>query len=73
MLSSPLDDEERFREIIDAAIESKVVEAYPAYTNETEKQKTARMKAARKEAKEAEDAAKELGLRVKLAGKSTLR
>ncbi|RQM07723.1 hypothetical protein DH86_00001742, partial [Scytalidium sp. 3C] len=35
MLSNPLDDEERFREIIDAAIASGDVQSYKAYTHET--------------------------------------
>ncbi|KAF2674829.1 DnaJ-domain-containing protein [Microthyrium microscopicum] len=66
MLSNPLEDEDRFRAIIDNEIEEKRVEAYDAYTKETKKQKNQRQKAARKEAKEAEEMAKELGVADKL-------
>ncbi|KAK4624580.1 hypothetical protein CLAFUW4_06198 [Fulvia fulva] len=48
MLSDMVDDEERFRGIIDAAIEAGEVEAFSAYTDESEKSKEGRMKAARK-------------------------
>lgn len=60
MLSDPLEDEDRFRAIIDEAIAEKDVEAYTAYTKETAKQKENRMKKARKEAEEAEEYAKEI-------------
>jgi DnaJ homolog subfamily C member 9 len=64
MLSDMLEDEDRFRSIIDAAIEAGDVEAYKKYTHETEKSKKARMDRERKrkakEAKEAEKAAKEM-------------
>ncbi|RDW88819.1 hypothetical protein BP6252_00851 [Coleophoma cylindrospora] len=68
MLSDPLEDEERFRNIIDAAIESGDVKAYKAYVNETEKSKEARMQDARNEGKEAMEYAKELGVEDKLFG-----
>ncbi len=66
MLSNPLEDEERFKVIIDEAIEKKEVTAWKAYTNETKKQKAARKKEARSEAKEAEEMAKKLGVHDKL-------
>lgn len=69
MLSNPLDDEERFREIIDAAIASGDVQSYKAYTHETNKSKQARIKQAKGEAEEALAYAKELGVEEKLFGK----
>ena len=54
MLSNPLEDETRFREIMDGAIASGEVEQYDAYMNETKKSKDARMKRAKREAEEAE-------------------
>jgi len=68
MLSDPLEDEERFRKIIDAAIASGEVEAYKAYTNETEKSKAGRMKNAQREGKEAMAHAEKLGVKNKLFG-----
>jgi DnaJ family protein C protein 9 len=66
MLSDPADDEERFRGIIDAAIESGEVEGYEAYTEESENSRKKRVDAARKrkekEAKEAEKHAADLGI-----------
>lgn len=69
ILSDTLKDEERFRGIIDAAIEAGDVEAFPAYTNETEKQKAARMRAAERDGKEAMEHAKKIGVYDKLFGK----
>jgi DnaJ family protein C protein 9 len=69
MLSNPLDDEERFREIIDEGIKNGEVEAYKAYTSETQKSKDARMKNARDEGEEAMAYAEELGVAEKLFGK----
>lgn len=68
MLSNVLEDDERFRRIIDEAIESGDVKAFKAYTKETAKSKQARVKAAQGEAREAEDYAKELGVHEKLFG-----
>lgn len=68
MLSDVLVDDERFRRIIDEAIESGDVEAYKAYTKESARSKHARVKAAQGEAREAEDYAKELGVHDKLFG-----
>lgn len=66
MLSDPADDEERFRAIIDAGIESGEVEAFEAYTEESEGSRKKRVDAARKrkekEAKEAERHAEDLGI-----------
>lgn len=66
MLSDPAEDEERFREMIDAAIESGEVEAFEAYTQESENSRKKRVEAARKrkekEAREAEKHAEDLGL-----------
>lgn len=66
MLSSPLDDEERFREIIEEGIKNGEVQAYKAYTSEIQKSKDARMKAARDEGDEAMAYAEELGVAEKL-------
>ncbi|KAJ0119480.1 hypothetical protein J7T55_013682 [Diaporthe amygdali] len=68
MLSDVLVDDERFRRIIDEAIESGDVKAFKAYTKESAKSKQARVKAAQGEAQEAEDYAKELGVHDKLFG-----
>jgi DnaJ family protein C protein 9 len=66
MLSDPAEDEERFREVIDAAIESGEVEAFEAYTEESEGSRKKRVDAARKrkekEAREAERHAEDLGI-----------
>lgn len=59
MLSNPLDDEERFRHVLDAAIERHEVRAFAKYTDETDKSKAKRRNKAKKEAKEAEAAVKE--------------
>lgn len=66
MLSSVLEDDERFRAIIDEAIESGDVKGYKAYTKESARSREARTKAAREEAGEAEEYAKELGVHDKL-------
>ncbi|KAF5972809.1 DnaJ like subfamily C member 9 [Fusarium bulbicola] len=68
ILSDVLEDDERFREIIDTAIKSKKVPSFPAYTKETKKKRDGRAKQARAEATEAEDYAKELGVHDKLFG-----
>lgn len=66
MLSNVLEDDARFREIIDAAIAAKEVPSFPAYAKETKKTRQARVKAAKKEAQEADELAKELGVYEKL-------
>lgn len=68
MLSSVLEDDERFRGIIDGAIASGDVEAYRAYTHESKSKRQARVKAAQDEGAEAEEYAKELGVHDKLFG-----
>ncbi|KAF4555933.1 DnaJ domain-containing protein 10 [Elsinoe fawcettii] len=62
-------DEERFRTMINEAIEEGEVEGYAKFTKESKKQKEGRRKRAREEAKEAEEAAEELGVKEKLFGK----
>ena len=68
MLSDVLEDDERFRKIIDEAIADGDVPGFPAYTRESKKSKEARVKAAQEEGKEAEEYAKELGVHDKLFG-----
>ncbi|TID15108.1 Urea active transporter [Venturia nashicola] len=68
MLSSPLDDEDRFRKMIDEEINEKRVEAYEAYIKETKTKRKKRVAEAKKEAKEAEQMAEELGVKDKLYG-----
>ncbi|KAF4965127.1 hypothetical protein FSARC_7044 [Fusarium sarcochroum] len=68
ILSDVLEDDERFREIINKAIKSKKVSSFPTYTKETKKKREGRIKKARAEATEAEDYAKELGVHDKLFG-----
>jgi DnaJ family protein C protein 9 len=69
MLSDPLEDEDRFRVIIDEAIEKGDVKGFKAYVNETAAAKRARMREAEGEAEEAMEYAKELGVADKLFGK----
>lgn len=68
MLSDVLEDDERFRSIIDAAIKSGDVPPFTAYTKESAKSKAARVKAAKAEGQGAEEYAKELGVHDKLFG-----
>ena len=64
MLSDMLEDEDRFRVIIDEAIENGEVEAYKKYTDESEKSRKRRMDSTRKDrernAKQADKRLKEL-------------
>ena len=60
MLSNILDDEERFRNYIDTAIESKEVDAFKAYTEETERSKDRRRKSASREKVKAEKEAQRM-------------
>lgn len=69
MLSDVIQDDERFRRILDEAIAEENVPAFAAYTKESKKKRAARMKAAKAEANEAEDYAKELGVHDKLFAK----
>ncbi|EGX90896.1 DnaJ domain protein [Cordyceps militaris CM01] len=68
ILSSVVDDEERFRAIIDKAIQDEDVPAFKAYTKEPKLKRAARLKRARGEAAEAEDYAKELGVHEQIFG-----
>lgn len=68
MLSNPLDDEDRFRALINDAIKTGEVEEYDAYANEPTKKKAKRREVATREGVEAEEHAKELGLHHKLFG-----
>ena len=68
MLSDVLEDDERFRQIINEAIEQEDVPAFATFTGETKKKRAARLKAAKAEASEAEGYAKELGVHDKLFG-----
>ncbi|KAF6840257.1 LysM domain-containing protein [Colletotrichum plurivorum] len=68
MLSDVLEDDERFRQIIDEAIAGEDVPAFKRYTKESKLSKAARVKAAKGEADEAEEYAKELGVHDKLFG-----
>ena len=70
MLSNPLEDDERFRAIIDEAVASGDVPAFGAYTRESKRSRRARIERAREEAGEAEEYAKELGVHDKLFGGS---
>jgi DnaJ family protein C protein 9 len=71
MASDVLADEARFREIIDVAIKDGAVEAYKAYTKETAISKKRRRVNAKKEAKEAEEMAKKMGVHEALFGDKT--
>lgn len=68
ILSSVVEDEERFRAIIDQAIRDEAVPAFKAYTKEPKLKRAARLKRARSEAAEAEDYAKELGVHDQIFG-----
>lgn len=68
MLSNPLEDEDRFRKMIDEEIDEKRVEAYEAYVKETKTKRKKRVAEAKKEAKEAMQMAEELGVKDKLFG-----
>merc|ERR1711915_859908 len=62
VLLSTVEDEDRFRTVIDQFIKDKEVKKFKAYTSEDQKAKKARKRAAEKEAKEAEKAKAEMGL-----------
>ena len=68
MLSDPLEDDERFRKILDAAIEKGEVVGFDKYTRESEKSKKRRIENAKRDGKEAREWAKELGLEEKIFG-----
>ncbi|TQV98171.1 chaperone protein dnaJ 6 [Cordyceps javanica] len=68
ILSSVVEDEERFRAIIDQAIKDEDVPAFKAYTKEPKLKRAARLRRVRSEAAEAEDYAKELGVHDQIFG-----
>ncbi|KAJ5776153.1 uncharacterized protein N7511_001164 [Penicillium nucicola] len=69
MLSNVLDDDERFRAIINQAIADEEVEDFETYSHEPEAKKKLRVKKAQKEAKEAEKLAKKIENKKKDAAK----
>lgn len=71
MCSNVLDDDERFRKIIDEAISSDEVKPYKKYTKESKAQKRKRAEKAKKEEVEAMELAEELGVKEKLFGKDS--
>lgn len=68
MCSNVLEDDKRFREIIDEAISKKEATAWKSYKKETQAKKRKRAEKARKEAEEALEYAEELGVAEKLFG-----
>lgn len=62
MLCATVEDEERFREIIENLISKEDLPKFPAFVSESKKKRKARKQRAQKEAAEAEEMAKELGL-----------
>ncbi|KAK4099813.1 DnaJ-domain-containing protein [Parathielavia hyrcaniae] len=68
LLSSVLEDDARFRAVIDAAVEVGEVPRFDAYAKESKKSRQARVKAAKSEAHEADELARELGVYEKLRG-----
>ncbi|RUP45599.1 hypothetical protein BC936DRAFT_147968 [Jimgerdemannia flammicorona] len=69
VMCSTVDDEPRFRTIITAAIATKEVRSFKAFTAETPVAQARRKRAAEREAKEAEELAMELGVEGKLGKK----
>jgi DnaJ family protein C protein 9 len=65
MLSDMVVDEDRFRKIIDDAIETEEVEEFPKYSGESEKARKARIAKARREKEQEADEAEELGQEIK--------
>lgn len=68
MCSNVLDDDERFRRIIDQAVNDGKVEAYSMYTKETKASRKKRIRRAKHEEVEAMEMAEELGVKDKLFG-----
>lgn len=68
MLSNVLEDDERFRAVLDAAVAKGDVTRYKAYADESRRSREARVARAKGEAVEAEEYAKELGVHDKLFG-----
>jgi DnaJ family protein C protein 9 len=71
MCSNVLDDDERFRRIIDEAIAAGEVASHKKYTRESEATKQRRVKKAKNEESEAMELAEELGVKEKLFGTDT--
>ncbi|KAI9806036.1 MAG: hypothetical protein M1833_004443 [Piccolia ochrophora] len=70
MLSNPLEDEDRFRVILDDAIKTGEVEAYEAYTTEPMTKRKRRTERAKREEREAMKLAKKLGVEKQMFGKT---
>ena len=68
MCSNVLEDDERFRKIIDQAIKDGRVQAHKSYTNESKASKKKRVANAKAEESEAMELADELGVKDKLFG-----
>ena len=68
MTSNPAEDDERFRNILNKAIDDGEVEAFEKYTTESQKSIDARIARDKEEHGEAEDYAKKLGVHDKLFG-----
>ncbi|OAX82543.1 hypothetical protein ACJ72_03100 [Emergomyces africanus] len=66
MLSNVLEDDARFRDVINAAIRAGEVKDWPKFSQESERKKQQRVSRARREAEEAEELAEELGVDEKL-------
>jgi len=73
MCCEVLEDEERFRKIIDEAIKKGEVVAHEEYTKESKKSRERRRKSAKKEEQEAREYARELGLEDMLFGKDNAK
>lgn len=68
MCSNVLDDDARFRDIIDAAIKNKTVPSFKTYTKESQASRKQRVTKAKAEEGEAMELAEELGVKDKLFG-----
>ena len=68
MMSNALEDEDRFRDYIDAAITTEAVQGFDAYIDDSKNVGKARKKGAEREKAEAIEHAKELGLHESLFG-----
>jgi len=62
VLCATIEDEDRFKEIIEKLISEEDLPKFPAFVNEGKKKKKARKQKAQKEAEEADKMARELGL-----------
>ncbi|PLB40178.1 DnaJ domain protein [Aspergillus candidus] len=73
LLCNVLDDDERFRAVIDKAIADGTVSGYKKYVEESEKKRQLRVKRAQKEAREAEKLSQELDEKKRSQGKKGKR